>query len=75
MYCASNRIYVEAHKAIWEPIILGFQMHGSEGTAVDLVVCGEDKQCLAGTDQVHTKVQDFLVKFGELLPTIFVSTL
>ena len=29
----------------------------------------------SGTDQVHTKVQDFLVKFGELLPTIFVSIL
>ncbi len=30
---------------------------------------------LTGTDRVHTKVQDFLVKFGKLLPTIFVSTL
>jgi hypothetical protein len=26
MYCTSNRTYVEAHKNIWEPIILGFQM-------------------------------------------------
>ena len=30
---------------------------------------------LSGMDRVHSKVQDFLVKFGELLPTIFVSTL
>jgi hypothetical protein len=28
-----------------------------------------------GMDRVHTKVQDFLVKFGKLLPTIFVSTI
>jgi hypothetical protein len=26
MYCTSNRTYVKAHKWIWEPIILGFQM-------------------------------------------------
>jgi hypothetical protein len=26
MYCTSNRNYVEAHKWIWEPIILGFQI-------------------------------------------------
>ena len=32
-------------------------------------------QHVPGTDQVHTKVQDFLMKFGELLPTIFGSTL
>ena len=26
MYCTSNGYYKEAHKNIWEPIILGFQM-------------------------------------------------
>jgi hypothetical protein len=26
MYCTSNRTYVEAHKKIREPIILGFHM-------------------------------------------------
>ena len=26
MYCTSNRTYAEAHKNIWERIILGFQM-------------------------------------------------
>ena len=27
MYCTLYRTYVETHKNIWEPIILGFQMN------------------------------------------------
>jgi hypothetical protein len=59
------------------PIFLGpekmggwAQIHGLRNT-YSCIFC----IWLSGTDRVHTKVQDFLVKFGELLPTIFVSTL
>ena len=34
MYCTSNRTYVEAHKNIWEPIILGFQMQAMAANEV-----------------------------------------